>query len=246
MASSSAIDLSVIIFAYNHEAYIEQTVLSVVNQKTKYKYEIVVNDDYSTDGTYSIIRSLQEKYPYLIRIIRNEKNLGLNKSFENAVRNVETEYIAILGGDDYWIILDKIEKQLDILNADSSIALVHTSYKRLIENTGKIIDGGNENWKFPSNSKEKLDKVAVVVMHSWIGGYPSASTSCFRRKPLLMGLDNYPWILNNPLSESGPNPGEGTLIQFSMCMYGGDYHFIEEGAKKCTMIVKDYIEKHYE
>ncbi|MDR2408545.1 MAG: glycosyltransferase [Bacteroidales bacterium] len=118
--------LSVVIFTYNHENYIEQTILSVVNQKTKYDYEIVVNDDCSTDNTYHVIQSLQSKYPDLIRIIHNEKNLGLNKSFENAIRTVKSEYVALLGGDDYWITTDKIEKRLNILQSDKlSVMFTH-------------------------------------------------------------------------------------------------------------------------
>ena len=214
-------DLSVIVFAYNHENYIEQTILSVVHQKTKYSYEIVINDDCSTDGTYSVIQSLQSKYPELIKVIRNEINFGLNKSFENAVRNVSSIYIALLGGDDYFIVSDKIEKQLDILFADKTISFVHTSYKSLIEKTNKIVDGCNKDWKWPKESENPLDKAAVVLTGNW-NGYPSASTSCFQRDILIKGLDELHWIIEFTV------PGEGTIIHISMCLYGGKYHFITE------------------
>jgi glycosyltransferase involved in cell wall biosynthesis len=214
--------LSVIIFTYNHEKYIEQTIRSVINQETKYAYDIVVNDDCSTDHTYQIIQSLQSAYPDLIRIIHNEKNLGVNKSFENAIRSVNSEYIALLGGDDYYITTDKIEKQLNILQSDNTVSYVHTSYKMLVGKTGKIINNTNKNWKWPlPKEASKLEKTSVVLTNSW-NGYPLGSTACFRRNILLKGLDEFPWILSFPLG------GEGTIIHLSMCMFGDQYSFIEE------------------
>jgi glycosyltransferase involved in cell wall biosynthesis len=212
--------LSVIIFAYNHEKYIEQTILSVVNQQTKYSYEIVVCDDSSIDGTLSIIRSLESKYSDLIRIIHNGKNLGLNKSFENAVRSVDSEYISLLGGDDYWIDPYKIKKQIDILNSDKTISFIHTTFKSLNEQTGKIKDRNNKGWKFPE-TQDRLDRVSAILTASWIF-YPNSGTSCFRRDILIKGLDEFPWIL------SFPTPGEGTILHLSMCLFGNKYYFMNE------------------
>lgn len=222
MISDYPKDLSVVIFAYNHEKYIEQTIMSVVQQETKYRYEIVVNDDCSTDQTYAIIRSLQSKYPGLIRIIRNEKNLGLNQSFKNAIRSVESPYISLLGGDDYWIVSDKIEKQLDIFYADNTIGLVHTSYKQLYEETGKIVNGCNKNWQWPEGKTEKIEKIIFILKEKWRWRYPKASSACFRRDPLLKAMDDFPWILETTFQ------GEGTFLHFAICMFGGNYSFINE------------------
>jgi glycosyltransferase involved in cell wall biosynthesis len=240
--------LSVIIFTYNHEKYIEQTILSVVNQKTKYDYEIVVNDDYSTDRTYQIIQTVQSKYPDLIQIIHNEENLGLNASFENAIRTVNSKYIALLGGDDYWITTDKIEKQLNILQSDDTINYVHTSYKMLIEKSGKIIHNVNKGWKWPlPKDVSKLENVSVVLTNNtW--KYPLASTCCFRKDVLIKGLNEFPWILSFPLI------GEGTILHLSMCLFGGQYAFMEEDTTIYRVIdgslshktTKSEIYSHYE
>ena len=52
--------VSVLCTAYNHEKYIAQTLQCIVDQQTDFAFELLVNDDASTDGTTAIIRSLRK------------------------------------------------------------------------------------------------------------------------------------------------------------------------------------------
>jgi glycosyltransferase involved in cell wall biosynthesis len=45
------------------------------------------------------------------KVIQNEENFGLNKTFKKVVQMIDSKYVAFLGGDDYWIASDKIKKQ---------------------------------------------------------------------------------------------------------------------------------------
>ena len=45
------IKVSVIVLAYNHEKYLPQALDSIISQKTEHRFEILINDDASTDGT---------------------------------------------------------------------------------------------------------------------------------------------------------------------------------------------------
>ena len=56
--------VSVLCTAYNHEKYIAQALQCIVDQQTDFAFELLVNDDASTDGTAAIIRSFEEKYPH--------------------------------------------------------------------------------------------------------------------------------------------------------------------------------------
>ena len=67
--------VSVLCTAYNHEKYIAQTLQCIVDQQTDFAFELLVNDDASTDSTAAIIRSFEEKYPHIIRAFYQEKNL---------------------------------------------------------------------------------------------------------------------------------------------------------------------------
>jgi len=67
------IDLSIVIINFNSEKYIEECLGSCIAQNTEFIYEIIVVDDFSTDNSYSKIKTYKSK---LVRIFRNKKNLG--------------------------------------------------------------------------------------------------------------------------------------------------------------------------
>ena len=67
--------VSVLCTAYNHEEYIRDALESIVTQQTDFPFELLVNDDASTDGTAAIIREYAEKYPDIVRPFYQEKNL---------------------------------------------------------------------------------------------------------------------------------------------------------------------------
>ena len=54
---------------YNHEPYIRQCLEGFVMQKTNFRFEAIVHDDASTDGTATVIREYAEKYPDIIKPI---------------------------------------------------------------------------------------------------------------------------------------------------------------------------------
>jgi hypothetical protein len=145
--------------------------------------------------------------------------LGLNITFLNAVKSALGDYIAFLAGDDYWIVENKLEMQIQLLLSNKKIAFVHTEYKKLNELNNKITHHANKNWK--SILLEKTGKYTLVAMlcHKW-SGYPLSSSSCFRKEPLLKGINGHPEILNYNAV------GEGTILHTSMSYYGGLYAFI--------------------
>ena len=124
--------LSVFCTAYNHEAYIAQTLDSFLRQKTDFPFEVLVTDDASTDGTTDIIRRYAEEHPDVIRFFHQEKNLysqGIHVVDAVMYPNARGEYIAYCEGDDYWTDDTKLQRQVDFLDAhpDSS-ACEHNSF----------------------------------------------------------------------------------------------------------------------
>lgn len=111
------IDVSVAIMTYYHEKTIAQAIDSVLSQKTKYKYEIVISDDCSGDKTRSIIDTYQKKYPHIIRAFYNKENKGIAENNYYSRCQCRGRYIATLSGDDYWIDNNKIQKQVSFLDS---------------------------------------------------------------------------------------------------------------------------------
>lgn len=86
--------ISIIIPVYNGEKFLKETIESCLKQDYQNK-EIIVIDDCSTDNSIEII----EKYKNIIKI-KNEKNLGINRSINKAVKYCNGEYLLFLGHDD--------------------------------------------------------------------------------------------------------------------------------------------------
>ena len=102
--------VSIVVCTYNGEKYIREQVDSLIAQ-TYPIHEIIIQDDGSTDNTWTIVEELVAKYPTIIKGIRNEHNLGWNQNFYAAIMNTTGDYIACCDQDDYWMP-DKIERQV--------------------------------------------------------------------------------------------------------------------------------------
>ncbi len=81
-----------------------------------------------------------------IRYTRLEKQ-GVVTARNTAIAQTSAPFIAMLDSDDYWAP-DKLRKQLAILKADSTVALVHTSF-RYVNEQGRITDDGPQRLNNP-------------------------------------------------------------------------------------------------
>lgn len=111
--------VSIQCLAYNHAPYIRQCLDGFVMQKTNFRFEAIVHDDASTDGTQDIIREYEKKYPDIIKPIYQKEN-QYSKGIPGYITNLITQqckgkYIAICEGDDYWIDCNKLQLQVDFL-----------------------------------------------------------------------------------------------------------------------------------
>lgn len=106
--------LSVCLITYNHAGYIKQAIEGVLMQKVSFSWELIIADDCSTDGTREIILDFQKRFPKLIRLILQEKNVGPDRNWSDLIRASNAKYIAYLEGDDYWVDPLKLQKQVDI------------------------------------------------------------------------------------------------------------------------------------
>lgn len=108
-------DISICVITYNKEKYIRDTIESILMQRTSCKYEIVVGDNLSTDGTRAILKEYWKLYPDKFCLVLNNENLGLTRNIYNTMRKAKGKYIIILYGDDYWISDEKLQSHYDFL-----------------------------------------------------------------------------------------------------------------------------------
>lgn len=108
--------VSVAIVTYNHERFIAKALDSVLSQRTAFEFEVVLGEDCSSDTTRDIVMEYKRRYPDNIRLLLNEKNLGMHANGAQVLRACTGEYIAMLDGDDYWTSAEKLQKQVDFLS----------------------------------------------------------------------------------------------------------------------------------
>jgi glycosyltransferase involved in cell wall biosynthesis len=110
--------VSVCIATYNQEKFIGKAIESALMQQTNFPFEILVGDDYSTDGTRAIVQTYIDRHPGVVKPVFHPRNLGQNGLFNamETFRQGTGTYLASFDGDDYWTDPLKLQKQVDFLD----------------------------------------------------------------------------------------------------------------------------------
>ena len=109
--------VTVLVFAYNHIHFIRKALDSVLEQKTDFDFEILINDDCSTDGTRELVQEYAIAHPEKIRLLLSPVNFHDGRIADRGLKEARGEYIAFLDGDDYWTSADKLQKQVGLMDA---------------------------------------------------------------------------------------------------------------------------------
>jgi glycosyltransferase involved in cell wall biosynthesis len=114
---TAAPKVSVFVLTHDHVAWIGPALDSALEQEAPFPFEILVADDFSTDGTRSVVREYAQRHPQLIRTFLPDRNLGVAEIWLQAARRCRGEYIALLDGDDYWTSPEKLSRQAGLLDS---------------------------------------------------------------------------------------------------------------------------------
>lgn len=148
----------ILCMTYNHETYISDAMTGFVMQKTDFPFVVVIIDDASTDKTGEVIRQFvtdhfslnkpmvgrmeEKEYGQLIFaqhkvnkncyfavILLNENHFKSNKDKRGYYREwLNTKYVALCEGDDYWTDSSKLQKQVDYMDSNPDCMLsVHSA-----------------------------------------------------------------------------------------------------------------------
>ncbi len=137
MTESSIPMVSVFVLAYNHGKYIAQTLDGILMQNVTFDYDIVVGEDCSTDNTRSILLSYAEKHPQRFKLILHEKNVGGLQNVISTLGACRGKYVAFCEGDDYWTDPNKLQKQVDFLEANPAFSFAFHDCLILRQESGK-------------------------------------------------------------------------------------------------------------
>lgn len=117
--------VTVLMPTYNVAPYVQEAVESVLRQ-TFSDFELLVIDDCSTDGTLDVVREIVDPR---IRIVKNERNLGLADNLNRGLSLIETELVARMDGDDiaepHWL-----KSEVEYLEAHPEIGICGGGFER--------------------------------------------------------------------------------------------------------------------
>lgn len=196
---------------YNHVRYIRQCLEGFVMQKTDFRFEVIVHDDASTDGTADIVREYAQKYPdIIIPVLQTENqyskhNGAISKIFKSLSRG---KYTAVCEGDDYWTDPLKLQKQVEFLEAHPDYTMVCNRTEQFSEKQQKMI---SERRCYKKSQTVRAEDVIFK------GGLFISTCSIVYRPEV---KDNYPSYCRN--CKVGDYP-----LQILAAMKGKIYYFDE-------------------
>ena len=170
------IKVTVRCITYNQKDYIRQCLDGFVMQRTNFRFEAIVHDDASTDGTAEIVREYAEKYPDIIKpIFETENQYSKHDGSLGRIMNANTrgKYVAICEGDDYWTDPLKLQKQADFLDANPQCSLTYHACKNVFSTPCKV------NCITGENVKDFYSDVDFVIH------YPFQTATVMYRKEIL-------------------------------------------------------------
>lgn len=110
----SDVKLSFGIVCYNQGDNVAKIIQTIMDMNLKYKFEIIISDDNSSDNTLDILRQLQNKYNDIVHIYQSEpftirhnsaydRHIKISKNKANVYNNMNGEYICFIDGDDMYM-----------------------------------------------------------------------------------------------------------------------------------------------
>lgn len=181
--------LSVCIYTYNHEAYIEKAVKSALDQDVDFDYEIIVGEDSSTDLTADILRRLEANHPGRLKVAYREANLGAEKNFARTIAECRGEYISFLDGDDFWTSRNKLALQVGFLDRHRGASFCFHRTRSL-----NAADPSAE-YILPADDPPELSSIDFLLQES----NPVALHTVVARRACLWGFST--WLANLKLGD---------------------------------------------
>ncbi len=181
--------VSIILTCYKQEKFIEETILSVVNQRYKNR-ELLIWDDSPDNNCRNIISKYTKKYPEKIYAWHHYPNKWIvnNMQFLLDQRNKKSEYVAFLEWDDS-LFPEYLDKKLEVFKNHPNVQLVYNELTTI-----------DEKWKIIN--KKELELNNWIIVKRWKINYNElvSNTYYMSRSTLMVKsdvLNKYPIYLQD-------------------------------------------------
>jgi len=163
---------------YNNEKFLPETLDSILMQETNFPFEMIVDDDCSSDKTAEVLKEYMKKFPNIIKTNLRKKNVGLRINFVENLQRAKGKFIALCDGDDYWTDSLHLQKQVNFLQKNDDYVLAYTAMETFHE------EGTAERNVICGTG----DKESLELQKHLLG--TGSCTVCFRNLDI---IQNYPF-----------------------------------------------------
>lgn len=193
--------VSLVLIAYNQEAFIEEACISALSQESE-PIEIILSDDHSTDRTFQIMQDLVQKYtgPHEVILRQTEKNVGLVEHINQVVELSSGEVIIYAAGDDISVP-NRVSRTMEYFQQEDKRPLIVHSSVREIDAQSRELD-----ICLPPIVKKSISCEKMAQKYSLIIG-----ATCAWHRSI--------WDLFGPLKYQ--QSYEDLIMAFRACMLGG-------------------------
>lgn len=206
------IDVSVIMPAYKQAKYLEQAIVSVLDQVFSGVLELIVANDNSPDETEEIVRRIMQTHPKGVAIVyfKNEPNLGMARNYRKALSLARGSYLAFCEGDDYWTDPLKTQKQFDFLEANKDYNTCIGRYQFLFEASGSFVA-----------NRELFDYSKPLDLKNYLAFNFGHTTTFFIRNNFTLPewVDNWVFSVDQCLVIYGTQDGKIKYLQDFLSVY---------------------------
>ena len=192
--------LTVLVLTYQQAPYIKECLDGILMQKTNFSIEIIIGEDDSSDGTRKICKEYAEKNPDKIRLMLHSRvnNIKINNrpsplfNLFYSTFSSRGNYVAICEGDDFWTDPQKLQKQVDFMEANPNCVLCYHPTECVDEK-----DPLYNHIKHPPNpEKSQLFNIKDYILGKGLGIW---TVSVVAKSKSLKTLPN--WLFKAPLTD---------------------------------------------
>lgn len=209
MADNDLPLVSVVIATYNQESVVEASIKSILDQ-TYLNIEVIISDDCSNDRTALVINNSINS-DKRVMFYRQESNVGITANYNFLVSKCNGKYIALFAGDDI-MHPEKIERQVQLLEANDSASFCHHAVEILDHSSGRVT--GVVTHKYNSGVTTIIDVIRNF-------GIPGSMSVMYRRSLMADPVFNpdiktaSDWLHIIELCSLG----DGLYIDLPLCKY---------------------------
>jgi glycosyltransferase involved in cell wall biosynthesis len=194
------VDISICVISYNHEDFILRALESINFQKFNGNVELIIGVDLSTDKTVELVEEFIQIANFPVHLIKNTERRGMFLNLYDVFKLAKGKYIAILEGDDYWVLESKLQMQFDFMQENDNCVATGGNINIL---TNKIIS--NKKWNNRKNQFYNLTDFVHANRMSFCTVMFKRECLDFSKFELLKDSPHLDWPIYIILLKSKPN-----------------------------------------